>query len=561
MDNIFTYLIKSAAILGIFYIIYALLLKNETYFKANRWFLLSGILFSVITPFMIITQIEWVEPTFPDLAEALNSSATNENAVITEEATNTITLIPNAQSILLTIYILGLCYFLARLALQLWSLRRKINSSEITRKGKHKVVHCNETIAPFSFFNTIVFNHDIYTDSEFDIILKHEKAHCNQKHSIDVMLSHLLLAVQWYNPFAWLYQKAVQQNLEFLADQTTIDQNITLKNYQQLLIKAVEFNTVPHTVTNNFYQSLIKKRILMLNQKQTKKQHWKLAIILPLLVGFIFAFNTQTIAQVKPVKDKKVTKEQPTNSRSETPKFVKPIRLSNKVKIASKFGMRKDPINKTKKMHNGLDYSAPAGTPVYAAADGFISFADNNGKHGNQIVIKHSMGYKTKYAHLQKIKVKANTKVKAGDIIGTVGNTGLSTGPHLHFEVLINGKNVDPGTYVGSLVEYHIKNDFSDKLLTKLVNHFNENNKEVNIMIKKVKRDADNKIIEFTFATKFKGQKEFQKRFFTKHKEGKPIVPIIIEYIDTKKGILVTKKDNHRLFITKDNQKLLSLES
>ncbi|MEZ4852350.1 MAG: M23 family metallopeptidase [Bacteroidia bacterium] len=99
------------------------------------------------------------------------------------------------------------------------------------------------------------------------------------------------------------------------------------------------------------------------------------------------------------------------------------------------------------KFHKGIDIVAPTGTPIYASADGTVEKADseNVGKnYGNNIIIKHDETYKTRYAHLSEMKVKAGAKVKKGDIIGYSGNTGLSTGPHLHFEVIKDGENVDP---------------------------------------------------------------------------------------------------------------------
>ncbi|SHJ50236.1 peptidoglycan DD-metalloendopeptidase family protein [Halodesulfovibrio aestuarii] len=117
-------------------------------------------------------------------------------------------------------------------------------------------------------------------------------------------------------------------------------------------------------------------------------------------------------------------------------------------RISSKFGYRRHPILKRRILHKGVDYAAPRGTPIHAAADGTIDFIGRNGGYGNQITLRHNSSTKTAYAHMRKFKkgLKRGSKVKAGDIIGYVGNTGRSTGPHLHFEVLKNGKAVNPLT-------------------------------------------------------------------------------------------------------------------
>jgi murein DD-endopeptidase MepM/ murein hydrolase activator NlpD len=121
--------------------------------------------------------------------------------------------------------------------------------------------------------------------------------------------------------------------------------------------------------------------------------------------------------------------------------------LSNKDldRVSSGFGYRIDPLYKTVKFHPGLDFTAPQGTPVYATADGVVEIAGNLGNgYGNHIVIDHGYSYNTLYGHLYKIKAKRGQRVKRGEVIGYVGNTGKSTGPHLHYEVIKRNKHLDP---------------------------------------------------------------------------------------------------------------------
>jgi murein DD-endopeptidase MepM/ murein hydrolase activator NlpD len=112
----------------------------------------------------------------------------------------------------------------------------------------------------------------------------------------------------------------------------------------------------------------------------------------------------------------------------------------------SSFGMRRHPILGYKKMHTGVDWSAPRGTPVLAAGEGVVQHAKRNSGYGNQIVIRHANGYETSYSHLSGFAkgVQAGGRVRQGQVIGYVGSTGLSTGPHLHYEVLVNARHVDP---------------------------------------------------------------------------------------------------------------------
>ncbi len=124
---------------------------------------------------------------------------------------------------------------------------------------------------------------------------------------------------------------------------------------------------------------------------------------------------------------------------------IQPVSNKDLERIASGFGWRIHPIYKFAKFHEGLDFTAPKGTDVFATADGTIIQADNNSSgYGNVIVIDHGYGYKTRYAHLSAFKAKAGQKVKRGELIGKVGNSGLSTAPHLHYEVEKGGIKIDP---------------------------------------------------------------------------------------------------------------------
>ena len=124
---------------------------------------------------------------------------------------------------------------------------------------------------------------------------------------------------------------------------------------------------------------------------------------------------------------------------------IQPVANTDLKRIASGFGYRIDPIYKTRKMHYGVDFTAPTGTEVYTTGDGVVKEVTNSRRgYGKHIVIDHGFGYETLYAHLSAIKVKRGQTVKRGELIGLVGNTGKSTAPHLHYEVFKNGKKINP---------------------------------------------------------------------------------------------------------------------
>jgi murein DD-endopeptidase MepM/ murein hydrolase activator NlpD len=116
--------------------------------------------------------------------------------------------------------------------------------------------------------------------------------------------------------------------------------------------------------------------------------------------------------------------------------------------IGGGFGWRRDPFTGAKQFHRGVDLSAPPGTPVFAPADGIVLAADREGGYGNVLTISHGDGMVTRYGHLSAFKAKAGQEVRRGDTIALVGSSGRSTGPHLHYEVLLEGRQVDPMAYV-----------------------------------------------------------------------------------------------------------------
>lgn len=146
---------------------------------------------------------------------------------------------------------------------------------------------------------------------------------------------------------------------------------------------------------------------------------------------------------------------------SHTP-AIQPVSNKDLSRIASGFGYRIDPVYKTIKMHAGLDFAAPQGTPIYATADGTVTTSGNSGNgYGNHVIIRHGYGYETLYGHMVKVKSRVGQAVKRGEVIGWVGSTGKSTGPHCHYEVHKNGNKIDP--------VYFFYNDLSPEQFDRLL--------------------------------------------------------------------------------------------
>ena len=127
---------------------------------------------------------------------------------------------------------------------------------------------------------------------------------------------------------------------------------------------------------------------------------------------------------------------------------IQPVSNKELIALASGFGMRIHPVYKVKKMHTGIDFAASIGTPIYATADGNVDKVDVSfSGYGKMVEIDHGFGYRTRYAHMHGFTVRNGQHIKRGELIGYVGNTGLSTAPHLHYEVFINGAHVNPVYY------------------------------------------------------------------------------------------------------------------
>ncbi len=294
MENLLLYFAKVNGLIILFYLMYVLFLRNETFFVSNRWYFIIGLLLSLVLPLITFTKTIWVEPApvaefYPEIIPI--------NSTITE---NPIQESPIDWSlIVLSAYLVISIVIILKIGVELASFYNKIRKHNKQKTTDFTLIHSTTTENPFSFFHYIVINPNLFSEAELQHILTHESIHVKQKHSIDVLLGKLFCALFWVNPIIWLYRKAMLQNLEFIADNETFKRIENKYEYQKTLLKVV---THQHdlSITNQFYQSLIKKRIVMLHTNQShKKNAWKYATILPLLVGFMLLFQIETVAQVK----------------------------------------------------------------------------------------------------------------------------------------------------------------------------------------------------------------------------------------------------------------------
>jgi bla regulator protein BlaR1 len=287
------YLLKTSLLLLLFYLGYRVFLQKETFFSSNRWFLLVGLILSFSLPLIVIpiyeTQVVQVTEAAPKYLSAQPVfKAVPNNAIVPEEPAF------NWQVLLLRFYWIGTALFALRFLSQLISVVLIIKEGKRTFFKSCTIIETKRDLSPFSFFKAIIYNPFGLSDTAIQQILTHEKAHVKDWHSVDIVLSELALVFMWFNPLLWWYQKGLKQNLEFIADQKSIQELPCSKTYQTVLVNRSLTNQ--HlALTNNFHNSFLKKRIIMLNRSKSNPfQRLKMVYIIPFLALFLFNFSTET---------------------------------------------------------------------------------------------------------------------------------------------------------------------------------------------------------------------------------------------------------------------------
>lgn len=333
MNNFITYSIEVAICLTLFYSVYWIFLKKETYFKLNRFYLNSTLLISILLPLLNITIVtngnessfwtkyiavpvesyenkidanihhKYLSKDHNSTWEAMELNADNSNAsteqneisksnsgISTQKTVSDNNI--NWLAITLTVYIVGAALFFIRfLANFIWIFRYIFRYKHQFVSGL-KVIQIEKNTSPFSFFNFVFLNKKEYPEDELSKIITHEKVHFLQKHSIDLILFELLFIFQWFNPIVWMYKRAIKITHEYLADLGTLNAGVDPQGYQYSLINEALL-TYNLEITSSYNYS-IKNRISMMAKKRSSKLSMlKLTLALPILLVLFsaFAFN------------------------------------------------------------------------------------------------------------------------------------------------------------------------------------------------------------------------------------------------------------------------------
>lgn len=276
MNALLLYMLKVGACLTLFYALFWLCLKNETYFHLNRFYLVS----SLVLAFLL--------PAFPVASPFLTAPASPFPPAPALPAASGRPLDPSA--VLPFVYAAGVAFFLLRLGAHLIRLADVVRRSGVRRSGTFRIVSVDRDFAPFSFLGLVFINGRRLEDGDLRRILAHEQVHVRQGHTVDVLLMEIVVILQWFNPFVWPYKKALRETHEYLADAGVIAQGFGPVGYRRLVFEQ-HVGAALFEFGNNFKQSQIKRRITMMSKNPSSgASRLKLLLAVPLVLGLALVF-------------------------------------------------------------------------------------------------------------------------------------------------------------------------------------------------------------------------------------------------------------------------------
>lgn len=285
-----------------------------------------------------------------------------------------------------------------------------------------------------------------------ETVIAHEMAHIKRFDDLQIKLINIIQIIYFFHPLVWFASAQLKIARERICDQLILtEKTITPKQYANSLLQVLLLNGhKPYYLlhftgfTNRNKHLKLRFREILGGKKMKKSQKHFIFLTLFIFSLIILPMSSWQTSGATKNSAAKLDRNPPHNDNSEI-SFTSPVKTG---KISSQFGMRMHPIYKKEMHHNGIDVASSIGTEVYSCADGTIEKAGVEGKYGKRILIRHSGGYQTLYAQLGEIFIEENQKIKKGDLIALIGESEFSTGPHLHFEIRLDGKSQNPEIYI-----------------------------------------------------------------------------------------------------------------
>nr|WP_320154128.1 M56 family metallopeptidase [uncultured Draconibacterium sp.] len=289
METSLFYLLNASGGIILFYLVYWLFLRNETFHVANRWFLVASLLLAILLPLIPVRYEVLIEATEGAKSGAHTIADTFKNIPVfksTEESTTTF----GWQQAILLIYLTGAAIFLLRLLTQTVVLIHLMIKHRVSSLQGMRVVKNEKYGLPFSFFNVVFINPKFHTQDDLPEILAHEKVHIRENHWFDLLFIELLTVIFWFNPFIWMFERAIKQNHEYLADKGVLAQGHTVGRYQALLVNQLMGMQIIG-ITNNLNFAISTNRLKMMTKKKTSARRLiRFTWALPALALLLFAF-------------------------------------------------------------------------------------------------------------------------------------------------------------------------------------------------------------------------------------------------------------------------------
>lgn len=285
MPVLIIYLLKVNIALMLFYLAYRFALRRLTFYTLNRFFLVSGIIFSSAYPFIDLSDIFRNHTAINDkLIVIVPDWSSVEQAVLP-------TVSFNYWQQIIAVFWTGVFMMVARLCIRLISLYH-IHRSSTPEVFDHYVFRqTDRNINPFSFWQNIYINPAQHEKNELETILQHEKIHVEEWHTLDILLAELSVVFYWFNPGVWLMKQAIKENLEFMTDLKVLNSGVDSKAYQYSLARMI-FHPHNHSFTTNFNFISVKKRIMMMNkEKSSKIQVSRYLLMLPVVIVLTLVFT------------------------------------------------------------------------------------------------------------------------------------------------------------------------------------------------------------------------------------------------------------------------------
>ena len=492
-----------AILFVILWVVSSLVRKKQTLLQLGLW---SILLFRCLMPTDIASHYSLRQLTFPDRPDAniLTGMSYHDGMPDTGQVTNSV---ENATSslvhkinwkfVIVGTWVLGSLIFFMLFSKQYHSYKHLAKNattcqeSEILKmlsnwqhllriKRNVQILISDESCSPFTLGLVrpiLVLPQSILSKkykSSLESIIAHELTHIRQFDSLWIWFQNMIQCLFFFHPAVWIANRKINFYRECLCDGMVISRGaIPHQTYGQSLLNSLKLSQrgpkwqgAPACFVLS--KSMLTDRIKNLKGGQ-RMNIQKGIITLVMLVGLAyFLLPMAGVTQTNQSSSDLLTKAHKSNQNFEAIKDTQMIQVSKAVataldlsneltftnpikstyQVSSTYGYKTHPVLNRKKFHHGIDIAARIKTPVYAAESGYVTLPKISEAYGKNIIIDHGSRIKTFYAHLDSIIIKPGMQVKKGDLIGLVGNTGKSTGPHLHFEIIKDSTRVDPDKYI-----------------------------------------------------------------------------------------------------------------